>query len=372
MNFFNHLIGNEHLKQCLETMLQNGRQGQSFLFAGPEGIGKGLFALALAEALMLKNFKGPADLLQAKIRKGEHPDLHIYRPEGKIGMHSIDALRRFQEEVYMAPFESQWKVFIIHDADRMLLYSANALLKTFEEPAADTLIILLSSTPENLLPTILSRCRRLYFQPIASHLINDWLKNKGVEEKKAESIALKARGSFSEAIRLLQKQEDDPQDHLAAILRQGPLESYAALKQAAQELGEKWETLRELFVKEAHEFLWKGGTKENFSATQREIIEKEIEGAATMRYLQSLYKAFEYVLAWYRDMLALQWNSSPLLFCEEQDKRALEQAIQKGAMKPLEEVEKAIAEMRLAVERFTPLNSCWEILFLKLDWLDRT
>jgi DNA polymerase III delta prime subunit len=92
-----------------------------------------------------------------------HPDVHIYLPEGKSGMHSIDNMRQFIDEMPLPPFVAPVKVFIIDEAERMLPTSSNALLKTCEEPPPDTCIILLSSEPEALLPTILSRCRKVIF-----------------------------------------------------------------------------------------------------------------------------------------------------------------------------------------------------------------
>ena len=77
---------------------------------------------------------------------------------------SLSLGREMCEKVYMAPFEAKWKIFIIEDAERMLPTSANALLKTFEEPAPNSVIILISDHPERLLPTVLSRCRKVHFQ----------------------------------------------------------------------------------------------------------------------------------------------------------------------------------------------------------------
>ncbi|MBS0635192.1 MAG: AAA family ATPase [Verrucomicrobia bacterium] len=92
-------------------------------------------------------------------------DLHLLTPEGKLGMHSIQAVRRFIEEVNLAPYAAGKKAFIIDDAERMLPTSANALLKTLEEPPKNILIILLSSHIDRLLPTILSRCQTIRFCP---------------------------------------------------------------------------------------------------------------------------------------------------------------------------------------------------------------
>ncbi len=134
----------------LQQLIQQAQVPHALLFAGPEGSGKRQAALDLAEA-----FLGPFP--------GQHPDLHLYAPDSAGGMHTIDAMRRLIEEVYMAPFSAPSKVFIIEQADRMLPTSSNALLKTLEEPALNCYIILLTATPESILTTILSRVRKFTF-----------------------------------------------------------------------------------------------------------------------------------------------------------------------------------------------------------------
>jgi hypothetical protein len=87
-----------------------------------------------------------------------HPDFHEYIPEGKSGLHAIDTLRSLIDEVYTASFGPHGKVFLIHDADRMQTASANAILKTLEEPHPDTTLILHTQHLSEILPTIRSRC----------------------------------------------------------------------------------------------------------------------------------------------------------------------------------------------------------------------
>ncbi len=135
-----------------------------------------------------------------------HPDLHLYLPEGKSGMHSIDSIRQFIEEVAFPPFQAPVKVFIIDQAERMLPTSSNALLKTCEEPPADTCILLLSSDPEALLPTILSRCRKMIFPSAhqktfpASEALIELLSRKWVYPERLKAL---------DALEALQPQEEE-------------------------------------------------------------------------------------------------------------------------------------------------------------------
>jgi len=138
---FASLAGNEFAKTALLRMHALQRVPNTLLFFGPDGVGKGLFARAFASLLLNA-------VESSKLSHGNHPDLHIYQPEGKSGMHSIEAMRQLIDEVVLPPFEAPAKVFILHDAERMLPSSSNALLKTFEEPSDGTYIILLTSDPD--------------------------------------------------------------------------------------------------------------------------------------------------------------------------------------------------------------------------------
>ena len=116
---FSNLIGNDLAKVALTRMAEQRSVPNTLLFYGPDGVGKSLFALALAELLM-----GPQ-------HARNHPDLHIYLPEGKSATHPIENIRKLIDEVALPPYEAPVKVFIIHDAHQMLPTSSNALLKTF-------------------------------------------------------------------------------------------------------------------------------------------------------------------------------------------------------------------------------------------------
>ena len=204
---FDHIIGNEFVKSYLRRVIENNCIGNSILFAGPEGIGKSVFAEAFAKQIICRNDVSGDH--QRKLESGNHPDLRVYRPEGKLGMHSIASMRQLSEEVYLAPFEAKNKVFIVHEAERMLSYSANALLKTFEEPALDTVIILLSSAPSSLLSTVLSRCRAIYFQSLSEQDIIAFLMQYHQKEfKEAQEVAMLSQGCIGNAIKLMQEGGD--------------------------------------------------------------------------------------------------------------------------------------------------------------------
>jgi len=143
-----------NIQKHLAYILKTGQIPHALLFCGPRGAGKKQTAYDFASAL-----------LKTKGNIENHPDAHLLFPEGKTGMHPISAIRKVACDAALVPFKALLKIFIFHEAEKMLPTSSNALLKTLEEPPARTLILLLSNHADKLLPTILSRCQVIAFPP---------------------------------------------------------------------------------------------------------------------------------------------------------------------------------------------------------------
>jgi DNA polymerase-3 subunit delta' len=361
---FSQITGNEEIKNQLKRMVTKRAIGHSLLFAGPEGIGKSLFAEALA-AHLLQEYDPEKDHAR-KIAAGIHPDIHIYRPEGKLGLHSIQTLRQLSEEVYLPPYEASWKVFIIHDADRMLSYSANALLKTFEEPPPRTLIILISRSSAALLPTIVSRCNTLHFKLLPNQQIHDFLKQHyQLDDATCDKIVRQAQGSLGRAIKLA-TQGDAVRTALLSLLAQGLFTDYRALQEGIQTISEQVEIAKKQAEESAKEELYKMSS-EHLSAQQQHALEKEMEGLTALALTQEAQVLFDTLLAWYRDLELLLLGGPANQLSNSDFSSELEQAVQRGEFKPLEKVYQAIENAYLSLQRSTPLALCLENLFLKLD-----
>ena len=153
----------------------------SLLFAGPSGVGKRLTALAVAQALNCTNTsqgsglraEGSVDACGAcaactRIARGVHPDVLFVEP-GDSGAIKIDQVRDIVDRAQYRPFEGRRRVVIIDEADALVQPAQNALLKTLEEPTPSSVFILVTSRPDMLLPTVLSRCPQLRFRPLSDH-----------------------------------------------------------------------------------------------------------------------------------------------------------------------------------------------------------
>ena len=362
-----HLVGNRHVAGYLKRMLDTGRVGNSLLFAGPSGVGKSLFAHAVAKALVTQN--DPEGTHALKVDRHNHPDIRVLLPVGKLGMHNMETIRLFNRDVSEAPYESAWKVFIIHDDDRMLPYSANALLKTFEEPPTTSVIILISSAPEQLLPTVLSRCRRVAFQPVASEEIATLLQkdhNKSREE--ALVIAAQARGSVGAALHIAKAGPDPRRALLLKMLSQGRFTGFQELKTVVKELTTLVADDKQRCEAEQRQQLSSEVIK-NLSAVQREAVEKEIEGAVAMRYQEQVSDLLDIILTWYRDMHLSHLGGDETLLFHPDFHRQTEQALQRGLLLPMAIVDEIVEKTKLSIERSTPLAPSLENLFLSLNML---
>ncbi|MBE0500550.1 MAG: DNA polymerase III subunit delta' [Desulfuromonadales bacterium] len=197
---FDQIIGHDRQKEFLRRTLAHNRLAHAYLFEGPQGVGKRLTALALARTVFCAEATGCGDCIPCrKIDHNNHPDLHILEPDGK--QIKIEQIRNLQKTLAFKPVESTRRICLIDQADKMNPAAANSLLKTLEEPSAETLILLISARPEALLTTVLSRCQRLPFARLPQSCIESTLiEQRGYDQKEAHIIAALADGSFQMAL----------------------------------------------------------------------------------------------------------------------------------------------------------------------------
>jgi DNA polymerase-3 subunit delta' len=134
--------------ELLAQARRANRLAHAYLLTGPTGSGKSWLAERIA-ALVLDCV--PEGVIA-------HPDLHAVQPESKSRRIVIEQIRGLEHSIQRKPLLAGGKVAVIHDADRLQPQAANAFLKTLEEPPPGSLILLLSTVPEAILPTVLSRC----------------------------------------------------------------------------------------------------------------------------------------------------------------------------------------------------------------------
>lgn len=242
------LISQTRAINILSASIRSGRVAHAYLFTGPEGVGKFAAALELARAVNCDHPDGgPCGACGncTRIAALQHPDVHLVfaLPVGKnekagdpplakltddeIGLIQeqlrlkaanpyhrivlpranaikISSMREVRKESSLGTFGNGRKAFIVIDADMMNDESSNALLKTLEEPASDLLIILITSRPESLLPTIISRCQQIRFDPLREEAIAGALvAREGIDPSQAAAVASLANGNYTRALEYL-------------------------------------------------------------------------------------------------------------------------------------------------------------------------
>lgn len=196
---YDQMTGHEAIKTYLKNALSKGAVSHAYLFDGRSGVGKLAYALEFAKAVNC--FKGREEACDAcgscrKADHGSHPDILLIEPDGRSIKN--EQIKILQAEVYLKPYESARKVFIIEKADTMTPQAQNSLLKVLEEPPAASILILISSNPEGLLPTVVSRCQRIRFNRIARGELMQALGSKnGLSADGLELAASMADGSLT-------------------------------------------------------------------------------------------------------------------------------------------------------------------------------
>ena len=234
------LVGQQHAKLNIERILASDRLGHSYLLTGPEGSGKTAFAIALAEIINgvdhLTDLKGSA--ISKKSSWFTHPDIHLFipipsgtssneiqsrlellaedpyeivnfklrpalsDPESSKNLQAFYPIKYYHEEIrpksVYKPNEGRKTVIIINEIDTMRKEAANAFLKLLEEPSGNIIFILTSSKPDQLLPTILSRCQQIRLKPLSMEEVTEGLVTYDhIKPEQASLLARLSGGNYS-------------------------------------------------------------------------------------------------------------------------------------------------------------------------------
>lgn len=242
-------LGQEGVAKALSAYVDTVARGGTLLFHGPRGLGKDFVARGLMKALNCTDpgrcgESGPTCGSCRKVEHFNHPDFHYVFPVVRSGIrsstdksfqqfsrentelvekihvsmardpffhpsfekvvaHTIDTVRNILREAYKKLYEGRVGVTVIASCHLMTREAANALLKVLEEPPETRVFVLTTESPETLLPTILSRCRRIRFVPLAESAVRSvLLDHYDLDEEAAAQLARRSQGLPGEAIRL--------------------------------------------------------------------------------------------------------------------------------------------------------------------------
>jgi DNA polymerase-3 subunit delta' len=233
---FAGVVGHGRALQLLCATLAADRLAPAYLFAGPEGVGRSLVARRFIEGLSGAGLNGDLGL-RRRLELGNHPDLLWVEPtyseksQQKKGLPQLrlEQIREVTRFLARPPLEAPRSVVVLEGAERMAEGAANALLKTLEEPGQG-LLILLTAAPEQLLSTILSRCMRISFRPLAPAELAEVVPDQG---DPAELLAL-AAGSPGALLEWRRRWQELPEALL--VMPENPMAAMDLARQISDQL----------------------------------------------------------------------------------------------------------------------------------------
>jgi DNA polymerase-3 subunit delta' len=235
------LVGQDHAVALLLRAVEVGRVPHAYLFDGPAGVGKRSAAIGLGLALICAEAPGRGcgrcDVCH-RVLGGNHPDVRVILPATQQIL--VDQVQELVELGSHRPHEAPARVIVLEEADRLNRNSANSLLKTLEEPYPGTHFVLVTTAPDRLLPTILSRTQRVGFVPLRGDLLIDMAVRRGVDRTKAETAAALAGGSAGRFWELLTGEGEDTLWRVVSELRRAAgAPDMGSLFDAAMAAGDK-------------------------------------------------------------------------------------------------------------------------------------
>ncbi|MBK9518826.1 MAG: DNA polymerase III subunit [Anaeromyxobacter sp.] len=323
----------------LRAALSRGQLHHAYLFGGPAGVGKATTARLLAQAVNCQGGPGePGDLRVdpcgecgpcRKIARGVHPDVLELRTEREMaqaGRWEPEGGRAPSRDIVVAQvrdltdrrlslrlFEGRRRVVIIDPADALNPQAQNALLKTLEEPPDDTTLVLVSATPDELLPTVRSRCLRVAFGPLPEEVVveallaRDRQDPEGAGPKGARGQRRKAPGKAEPAA----EPAGAPLDPVAAARTAAALSGGSisrALAYGGPQVQALEQSVRAVAALRADRPLgWLAFAR---SLGRTDADGAELDDGTDRAKVQELG---EHLLAWWRDVLAVQAGGAPLL-----------------------------------------------------------
>ena len=204
-----NLIGNEWAIEMLKKHVTRDTTRHAYLFAGPPGLGRRTLALRFAQALNCPTPVEPGipcgqcrDCRQ--IAAMQHADLSVIQADTEGGTLKVDQIREARRALVLKPYQAKYRVALFLRFQEANDNAANALLKTLEEAPSYAVLILTADNPEQLLPTIVSRCEVIRLRPLRVEEVQSELETRGLETRDAKLMAHLSGGRFGYALRLLE------------------------------------------------------------------------------------------------------------------------------------------------------------------------
>ena len=361
------LEAHPHAAAVLGAALRD-RPSHAYLFHGPAGAGKRDAARQFAAELLSRDAPDPENA-RARTVAGVHPDLTWVAPSGAHIMLRGDVDQAVVAAAGHTPFEASWRVFVLERVDTMDDPAANTLLKTLEEPPAYVVLILLTDKPTQVLPTIVSRCQGVRFDPLPPPQLAERLESHGVAPVTARACARLSLGDGERALALALGDGPALRARAEAFARSphrgeaGRDRPWLEVLAAARAAGQAAEAELERALAEELDYL----PKKEHKRKQTEFGERA-RRAARRAETGALDHALQLAGLWYRDLACLGADAEELVLATDR----LEELRADAAAYPcggLQEALELVEDTRMRL----PFNVSYDLALQALAYrLERT
>ena len=249
-----NLVGHEWAVDMLKKHVANGTTRHAYLFAGPPGLGRRTLALRFAQALNCPTPTEPGIPCGTcrnckQIEAMQHADLTVLQAEAEGGTLKVDQIREARRTLVLKPYQSNYRVALFLRFQEANDNAANALLKTLEEAPSYAVLVLTADNPEQLLPTIVSRCEVLRLRPLRLEEVQRELEARGLESSKAKLVAHISGGRFGYALQLIENEallgrREERLNDLQSLISASRVEKFAY----AEKLSKDKESMRQAIL----------------------------------------------------------------------------------------------------------------------------
>jgi DNA polymerase III subunit delta' len=206
------LVGHEWAVEMLKQHLRRDSVRHAYLFCGPSGLGRRTLALRFTQALNCLNPAAPGEPCGKckpcqQIERMQYTDLSVIQAEKEGGTLKVEQVRAIRQSLVLKPYQGKYRVALFLRFQEANANAANALLKTLEEAPAHVILILTADSPEQLLPTIVSRCEVIRLRPLPVETVEAYLLQQGANNDAARLLAHVSGGRPGYALRLMQDRQ---------------------------------------------------------------------------------------------------------------------------------------------------------------------
>ncbi|MHB1325553.1 MAG: DNA polymerase III subunit delta' [Thermoleophilia bacterium] len=357
-----NLIGQEHVSRFLAAAINQGETSHAYLFHGPKGVGKYNAALKFAAALCCENDGCGECPSCEKAARGVHPDVEVIAPVGAFI--TVDQVREINRNLNLRPHESQARVFIIRGAGRFNAESANAFLKSLEEPPSFVFFLLLADRLDNILPTIVSRCQTVRFSPVPAAEIEAYLLNHyKISSVEVQAYARASRGNLVMAKALCSEpglaERRQRYLQIGENLGRGAWEGGAS--QMAADIMSATADAGDMAEQEEDD-----NVPEGFIVAPKKRREQDAHRRAGQAQRRELHFALDILETWFRDMMAMASGAGEAILNRDYELELENQALESklnNYRQALEVIEASRSKLSYNVE----LELALQAMFYKLQ-----